>query len=123
MSTMIEESMAITPPNFVGIERRIAYAYRKYHSGWICRGADMGLAGEKFSVSPIILGLLDTSIVMISSVAIIGSVSFIDNSGLNFILSQFDFKFLWFDDPFSCRKIKWMIMMTIIIIGKMKCRE
>lgn len=26
---------AITPPNFLGIERSIAYANRKYHSGWM----------------------------------------------------------------------------------------
>ena len=26
---------ASTPPSFLGIERRIAYANKKYHSGWI----------------------------------------------------------------------------------------
>jgi len=26
---------AITPPSFDGMDRRIAYANRKYHSGWI----------------------------------------------------------------------------------------
>jgi len=26
-------SKAITPPNLLGIERRIAYSQRKYHSG------------------------------------------------------------------------------------------
>ena len=26
---------AITPPNLLGIDRKIAYANRKYHSGWI----------------------------------------------------------------------------------------
>lgn len=26
---------AITPPSFDGIDRRMAYANRKYHSGWM----------------------------------------------------------------------------------------
>ena len=28
-------SRAITPPSLLGIERRIAYSQRKYHSGWM----------------------------------------------------------------------------------------
>jgi len=31
----IDMARAITPPNLLGIDRRIAYANRKYHSGWI----------------------------------------------------------------------------------------
>lgn len=42
---------AITPPSFLGIDRRIAYAKRKYHSGWIWVGVTKGLAGIKFSGS------------------------------------------------------------------------
>lgn len=42
---------AITPPNFLGIDRRIAYANKKYHSGCICGGVTNGLAGIKFSGS------------------------------------------------------------------------
>ena len=44
---------AITPPNFLGIDRRIAYANKKYHSGLICVGVTIGLAFFKFSVSGI----------------------------------------------------------------------
>jgi hypothetical protein len=29
----IDKTRAITPPNLLGIERRIAYANKKYHSG------------------------------------------------------------------------------------------
>jgi hypothetical protein len=29
------ENKAITPPNLLGIERRIAYTHKKYHSGLI----------------------------------------------------------------------------------------
>ena len=37
-NTKIEASKAKTPPNFFGIERRIAYANKKYHSGWMKGG-------------------------------------------------------------------------------------
>ena len=30
-----EAARAITPPSFDGIDRKIAYANRKYHSGWM----------------------------------------------------------------------------------------
>lgn len=43
---------AITPPNLLGIDRRMAYANRKYHSGWMCAGVTRGLAGMKLSGSP-----------------------------------------------------------------------
>jgi hypothetical protein len=31
----IENNKAITPPSLSGMDRKIAYANRKYHSGWI----------------------------------------------------------------------------------------
>ena len=31
----IDIARAITPPSLFGMDRRIAYANRKYHSGWI----------------------------------------------------------------------------------------
>lgn len=52
----IEKRRAKTPPSLFGIERRIAYAKRKYHSGLICGGVTRGFAGEKFSGSPKRLG-------------------------------------------------------------------
>lgn len=33
------------------MDRKIAYAKRKYHSGWMCGGVTMGFAGVKFSGS------------------------------------------------------------------------
>lgn len=42
----MDKTRATTPPNLLGIERRIAYANRKYHSGLICGGVFRGLAGE-----------------------------------------------------------------------------
>lgn len=40
----------------MGIDRRIAYANKKYHSGWMWIGVTMGLAGIKLSGSPKIYG-------------------------------------------------------------------
>ena len=40
----------------MGIERKIAYAHKKYHSGLIWTGVTNGLAGIKFSGSPNIHG-------------------------------------------------------------------
>ena len=37
---------AITPPSLFGIDRRIAYANRKYHSGWICTVIAHGLCSS-----------------------------------------------------------------------------
>lgn len=51
-----EAARASTPPSLLGIERRMAYANRKYHSGLMCGGVTSGLAGEKFSGSPSMLG-------------------------------------------------------------------
>ena len=48
----IETNKATVPRNLLGIDRKIAYANRKYHSGWMWTGVTKGLAGIKFSVSP-----------------------------------------------------------------------
>lgn len=52
ISTRIEARSARTPPSLLGIERRIAYANKKYHSGLMCGGVTRGLAGVKLSGSP-----------------------------------------------------------------------
>ena len=54
--TRIENRRARTPPSLFGIDRRMAYANRKYHSGLICGGVTRGLAGVKLSGSPSRLG-------------------------------------------------------------------
>jgi len=41
----------ITPPSLLGIDRKIEYANKKYHSGWIWGGVTMGFASIKFSGS------------------------------------------------------------------------
>lgn len=42
---------ARTPPSLLGIDRRIAYSQRKYHSGLMWMGVLRGFAGIKFSGS------------------------------------------------------------------------
>ena len=53
---MIDMAKATTPPNLLGIDRKMAYAIKKYHSGWIWTGVTRGLAGIKFSGSPKVHG-------------------------------------------------------------------
>ena len=47
----IAANRASTPPNLLGIDRKIAYIHRKYHSGLIWIGVTRGLAIRKFSGS------------------------------------------------------------------------
>lgn len=50
-STRIAATKAITPPSFLGMDRKMAYANRKYHSGCMCGGVTNGFAGMNFSGS------------------------------------------------------------------------
>lgn len=61
ISTRIEDNRARTPPSLFGIERKMAYANRKYHSGLMCGGVTRGLAGVKLSGSPRRLGVNSAS--------------------------------------------------------------
>jgi hypothetical protein len=45
------ENTLFTPLSIFRIDRRIAYANRKYHSGWIGTGVTSGSAGVKLSGS------------------------------------------------------------------------
>lgn len=62
VSIKMEAARATTPPNLEGIARKIAYANKKYHSGWMCVGAIKGLAVLKFSTSPNLFGKFKTKI-------------------------------------------------------------
>lgn len=48
---------ATTPPSLFGIDRKMAYTHRKYHSGWMWIGVTRGLASKKFSGSARRFGL------------------------------------------------------------------
>lgn len=47
----IDINKAIIPPSLLGIDRKIAYANKKYHSGWMWTGVTIALAGIKLSGS------------------------------------------------------------------------
>jgi len=119
----IEATNATTPPNFDGIERKITYANKKYHSGWMWTGVTNGLAWLKFSTSPNKFGALKINVNIIIEIKIVGVMSLIENEGWNFILSVFVFILFGFEDPFSCSSIKWINIITMITNGKMKCKE
>jgi hypothetical protein len=42
---------ASTPPSLLGIDRKIAYTHKKYHSGLMWIGVISGFASRKFSGS------------------------------------------------------------------------
>lgn len=86
-STSTEHTMATTPPSFDGIDRRIAYANKKYHSGWMWGGVVEILALLKFSTSPKLFGSFEISAIMATVVTTSGIVSFTRKYGKNFILS------------------------------------
>lgn len=72
----------IIRPSLFGIDRRIAYAYRTYHCGWICTGDARGFAGVK-SGSPV--GLVSIIMIMIANPRMFFPVKY----GWNGILSIF----------------------------------
>jgi hypothetical protein len=41
----MDNTRAMTPPRLLGMDHKIAYANRKYHSGLMCGGVFRGLAG------------------------------------------------------------------------------
>lgn len=52
----IAVNIIVTPPSLLGMDRRMAYAHKKYHSGLMWVGVTRGLAGIKFSGSVSIFG-------------------------------------------------------------------
>lgn len=73
----MDASRARTPPSLLGIDRRIAYANRKYHSGLMCCGVLRGFAGEKLSGSLSMSGERRVSISRIGSISIMPIVSLV----------------------------------------------
>jgi hypothetical protein len=64
------ENIATTPPSLFGIDRRIAYNHRKYHSGLMWVGVTNGFDIIKFSGSVNRFGLNNTSDINIINVNI-----------------------------------------------------
>jgi hypothetical protein len=69
---------AITPPSLFGIERRIAYTHKKYHSGLIWTGVTRGLATVKLSGSAKRFGSNSTSDINRVSAIMYPKASFVE---------------------------------------------
>lgn len=104
--TRIENSRASTPPSLFGIERRIAYANKKYHSGLMCGGVTRGLAGVKLSGSPSRFGENSARAVSPRSSATNPRRSLYEKYGWKEILSASELIPAGLLEPVSCRKIR-----------------
>lgn len=120
---IIDIAKAITPPNLFGIERKIAYAMRKYHSGWIWTGVTNGLAGIKFSGSPNAQGKKKQMIINNKIITIKPNTSLKEKYGWNEILSKFLLIPKGLFLPVWWRNNKCTILIPAITNGSKKCNE
>ena len=111
----IDIARAIIPPSLFGIDRRIVYANRKYHSGWMCTGVTEGFAGVKLSGSLKMYGSFRVSIVR--AIIVIGNpkMFFTVKYGRNGILSVFLFSPSGLFDPVWYRNSNIHIVVYIYI--------
>ena len=119
--TAIAITNATTPPNLLGILRKIAYAKRKYHSGIIWIGVLRGLAGIKFSGSPKRNGVNKARVKKNTSTNNNVKKSLIAKYFKKGILSRFIDTPKGLLEPFSWRKKMWTIAMADKIKGIRKC--
>lgn len=120
---IIDIIKAITPPILLGIDRRMAYANRKYHSGWIWGGVTMGFASIKLSESDRSCGNIRQNEINIINIIINPIISLKIKNGWKGILSKLLFKLSGLFDPFTWRNIKWTTTIKAKIKGKMKCKD
>lgn len=113
---------ATTPPNLFGIDRKIAYANKKYHSGWIWIGVFKGLAKLKFSGSPIINGVHIDRVDRTPKMINMEGMSFLEKNGWKFIISIFWFLPKGLLEPVWCRNAKWIKTIAVTISGTIKWR-
>jgi hypothetical protein len=111
---------AMTPPSLLGIDRRIAYANRKYHSGWMCTGVTSGLAGVKLSGSPSRYGSFRDSAVRVARRTMKPTMSLVTKYGWNGILSVSLFSPRGLLDPVWCRNSRCTITIAAITNGMRK---
>ena len=111
---------AITPPSLLGIDRRIAYANRKYHSGWTCTGVTNGLAGMKLSVSLRRYGSFRERVDRAVNKMMKPTMSLVTKYGWNGILSVSLFRPRGLFDPVWCRNNRCTIASAAITNGMRK---
>lgn len=116
----IEATKAAAPPSFLGIERRMAYANKKYHSGWICTGVTRGFAGMKFSVSPRRKGLVSTRKISVQSMITNPTRSLNEKYGWNGTLFRLEGVPAGLLDPVWCRNKRWIMVIPATINGSTK---
>jgi len=85
----IDITRAKTPPSLLGIDRRIAYANRKYHSGLMWTGVTRRIAGVNLSASFAMFGSFRVNNFSIMLVRVNSKMSFTLKYGWNGILSVF----------------------------------
>jgi hypothetical protein len=88
----IDITSALTPHSLLGIDRRTAFANRKYHSGWICTGVTRGFAGINLSGSPRMYGSFRDKVDNTMNRIINPTISLVVKYGWNGTLSMSLFK-------------------------------
>lgn len=116
----IDAISASTPPSLFGMERRIAYAKRKYHSGLMWVGVTSGLAGVKFSGSPRRLGENRANRQRKEASIRNPKRSFIVKYGWNEILSRLEFNPVGLFEPVSWRNKKCTAVIAEMMKGRRK---
>ena len=96
--------MATTPPSLLGIDRKIAYAHKKYHSGWMWVGVTKGLAGKKLAGSLSKVGKKQVTAISEPRNRVAPKISLLVYRGWNGTMSASDFRPRGLLDPVSCRK-------------------
>lgn len=89
----------------------------------MCVGVVVILAMLKFSGSPKYSGLNEIRVLNSRIINVIGKISLTIKIGKNFIFSKFVAVPVGFEDPDSCRRIRWIKASTTTTRGTIKCRE
>lgn len=119
----IDMIRAITPPNLLGIDRRIAYANKKYHSGLIWIGVTKGFAKMKFSESPKSYGIINEMNMYSDRRTKNPIESLTEKNGWNEILSKFLDIPAGLLEPVWCKNRRCKTTMAAMTKGKMKWKE
>jgi len=109
----------INPPNLLGIDRKTAYKWRKYHSGWIWIGELDKSLGMKFTGSADQSGRLSAHIHIIHKNKIF-TLSFIRKEWANFIFNDL-LRPLGVLLPLKWRNTKWKKTIPSTKKGIKKC--
>lgn len=120
MRIKIENNRASTPPSLFGIDRRMVYAKRKYHSGLIWGGVTSGFAGVKLSGSPKRFGENKARAARAMRRAANPRRSLYEKYGWKGTLSESEFNPVGLLEPVSCRKIRWITVAAAMTNGNRK---